>query len=283
MGPAADLAERLGLPVRDLGLLEQALVHSSWLHEHRDAARGHNERLEFLGDVVVNLAISEALFEAHPSDDEGLLSTRRASIVSTTGLARLAGRIDLGAMLLLGEGEAQRGGRRRPSLLASAFEAVAGALYLDLGWERTRRWLVNLAEPELSNPSPGLSLKSPKSRLQEHTQRRTGARPEYRIVAASGPDHEKLFRIEVWVDGRPFGVGEGPSRRTAETAAATRALEQLRREAAAASLPSPVGVAPAPIGDVAASEPTGADSAADLTSDVGPASETATTSRRTAG
>ena len=186
MGPAADLAERLGLPVHDLGLLEQALVHSSWLHEHRDAARGHNERLEFLGDVVVNLAISEALFEAHPSDDEGLLSTRRASIVSTTGLARLAGRIDLGAMLLLGEGEAQRGGRRRPSLLASAFEAVAGALYLDLGWERTRRWLVNLAEPELSNPSPCLSLKSPKSRLQEHTQRRTGARPEYRIVAASG-------------------------------------------------------------------------------------------------
>ena len=283
MGPAADLAERLGLPVRDLGLLEQALVHSSWLHEHRDAARGHNERLEFLGDVVVNLAISEALFEAHPSDDEGLLSTRRASIVSTTGLARLAGRIDLGAMLLLGEGEAQRGGRRRPSLLASAFEAVAGALYLDLGWERTRRWLVNLAEPELSNPSPGLSLKSPKSRLHEHTQRRTGARPEYRIVAASGPDHEKLFRIEVWVDGRPFGVGEGPSRRTAETAAATRALEQVRREAAAASLPSSVGGAPAPTGDIAASEPADADSGADATTDVGPASETATTSRRTAG
>ncbi len=283
MGPAADLAGRLGLPVHDLGLLEQALVHSSWLHEHRDAARGHNERLEFLGDVVVNLAISEALFEAHPSDDEGLLSTRRASIVSTTGLARLAGRIDLGAMLLLGEGEAQRGGRRRPSLLASAFEAVAGALYLDLGWERTRRWLVNLAEPELSNPSPGLSLKSPKSRLQEHTQRRTGARPEYRIVAASGPDHEKLFRIEVWVDGRPFGVGEGPSRRTAETAAATRALEQLRREAAAASLPSPVGGASTAVADVAASETAEADSDADPTSGVEPANETATISRRTAG
>ena len=233
MGPAVVLAERLGLPVRDLELLEQALVHSSWLHEHRDAARGHNERLEFLGDVVVNLAISEALYEAHPSDDEGLLSTRRASIVSTTGLARLAGRIDLGALILLGEGEAQRGGRRRPSLLASAFEAVAGALYLDLGWERTRLWLVELAEPELSNLSPGISLKSPKSRLQEHTQRRTGARPEYRIIAASGPDHEKLFRIEVWIDGQPLGVGEGPSRRTAETAAAIRALEQLRSERAA--------------------------------------------------
>jgi ribonuclease-3 len=231
--PAAALAERLGLQVRNLDLLEQALVHSSFLHEHRDAARGHNERLEYLGDVVINLAISDALFAAYPTDDEGLLSTRRASIVSTVGLARLANRIDLGSVLLLGEGEAQRGGRRRPSLLASGFEALAGAIYLDLGWETTRAWLTTLAGPELANDSPSLLLKSPKSRLQEYTQRRTGQRPEYRIVEATGPDHEKLFRIEVWVDGRPLGVGEGPSRRTAETAAALQALEAIRRERAA--------------------------------------------------
>src|SRR6185437_711381 len=148
--------------VRDLDLLEQALVHSSWHHEHRDAALGHNERLEFLGDAVVNLAISEALYVRHPTDDEGYLSARRAAIVSTTGLARLAGRIDLGAYLLLGEGEAQRSGRRRPSLLASTFEAVAGALYLDLGWDTARTWLTTLAEPELANDSPSLLLKSPK-------------------------------------------------------------------------------------------------------------------------
>ncbi|HEV8546385.1 MAG TPA: ribonuclease III [Candidatus Limnocylindrales bacterium] len=233
MRPAAALAERLGLQVRDLDLLEQALVHSSFLHEHRDAARGHNERLEYLGDVVINLAISDALFAAYPTDDEGLLSTRRASIVSTVGLARLANRIDLGSVLLLGEGEAQRGGRRRPSLLASGFEALAGAIFLDLGWETTRAWLTTLAGPELANDSPSLLLKSPKSRLQEYTQRRTGQRPEYRIVEATGPDHEKLFRIEVWVDGRPLGVGEGPSRRTAETAAAIQALEAIRRERAA--------------------------------------------------
>ena len=96
MRPGQAVAERLGLPVRDLDLLEQALVHSSWLHEHPDAARGHNERLEFLGDAVVNLTISEALYARHPDDDEGALSARRAAIVSTTGLARLAGRIDLG-------------------------------------------------------------------------------------------------------------------------------------------------------------------------------------------
>ena len=128
MRSAAAIAERLGLPVRDLGLIEQALVHSSWLHEHPDEARGHNERLEFLGDVVISLAISEALYAAYPTDDEGLLSTRRASIVSTTGLARLAGRIDLGSVLLLGEGEAQRGGRGRPTHHPTGGEAQTGAL-----------------------------------------------------------------------------------------------------------------------------------------------------------
>jgi ribonuclease-3 len=226
--PGEAFAARIGLPVRDIDLLEQALVHSSWHHEHRDAAVGHNERLEFLGDAVVNLAISDALYSRHPDDDEGYLSARRAAIVSTTGLARLAGRIDLGESLLLGEGEAQRSGRRRPSLLASAFEAVAGALYLDLGFETVREWLIGLAGPELVADAPIGALKSPKSRLQEFTQRRSGQRPAYRLVDATGPDHEKSFRIEAWVDGELLGVGEGPSRRTAETAAAAQALDRLR-------------------------------------------------------
>jgi ribonuclease III len=231
--PGEAFAQRIGLPVRDIDLLEQALVHSSWHHEHRDEAVGHNERLEFLGDAVVNLAISEALYGRHPDDDEGYLSARRAAIVSTTGLARLAGRIDLGSALLLGEGEAQRSGRRRPLLLASSFEAVAGALYLDIGFDRVRDWLIELATPELAADAPIGALKSPKSRLQEYTQRRSGDRPSYRLVEASGPDHEKSFRIEVWVDGELLGVGEGPSRRTAETAAAAQALDRLRAFGAA--------------------------------------------------
>lgn len=228
MRPAEAFAARIDLPVRDLDLLGQALVHSSWHHEHRDATIGHNERLEFLGDSVVNLAISEALYARHPDEDEGYLSARRAAIVSTAGLARLAGRLDLGQALMLGEGEAQRSGRRRPSLLASTFEAVAGALYLDLGFERVRDWLIGLAEPELSAEAPIGALKSPKSRLQEYTQRHTGERPSYRLIHATGPDHEKSFRIEVWVDGERLGVGEGPSRRTAETAAAAQAMDRLR-------------------------------------------------------
>jgi ribonuclease-3 len=227
--PSADaFAAHIGLPVRNLGLLRQALVHSSWHHEHPDATPGHNERLEFLGDAVVNLAISEELFARHPAEDEGYLSARRAAIVSTTGLARVASRIDIGSYLLLGEGEEQRNGRRRPSLLASTFEAVAGALYLDLGFRLVSDWIVGLAMTELVAEAPIIALKSPKSRLQEYTQRHSGDRPSYRLVDASGPDHEKSFRIEVWVDGQRLGVGEGPSRRIAETAAAAEAMEQIR-------------------------------------------------------
>jgi ribonuclease-3 len=239
--PAAELAERLGLPVADSALVAQALVHTSWLHEHPDDALGHNERLEFLGDSVVNLAISDALFAAHPIDDEGILSARRASIVSTVGLARLAHRIELGGLLSLGEGEAQRGGRRRPSILASAFEALAGALYLELGFDAARSWLTSLAAPEISMDAPVSSLKSPKSRLQEFTQRRTGSRPEYHVVDATGPDHEKLFQVEVVVDGRALGVGQGPSRRVAETAAAQRAIDVLRNEGTSSGSVGPSG------------------------------------------
>src|SRR3954454_2398780 len=224
--PGHAVVERLGLPVRDLDLIEQALVHSSWLHEHPDAARGHNERLEFLGDAVVNLAISEALYARHPDDDEGALSARRAAIVSTTGLARLAGRIELGRYLLLGEGESQRSGRRRPSLLASSFEALTGALYLDLGYDVVRRWLQTIAEPELSLEAPVLSLKSPKSRLQEYTQRRSGERPDYRLVEASGPDHEKSFRID---DERLVAAVGGGGRRPRPAEHAPRDAELVPR------------------------------------------------------
>ncbi len=234
MHPADALAERLGLPVRDRDLVGQALIHSSWLHEHPESARGHNERLEFLGDAVVNLAVSQSLYRRHPLDDEGVLSARRAAIVSTPGLARLATRIGLGDYLLLGEGEAQRGGRVRPSLLASAFEALVGAIYLDLGWEAARDWIHARAEEELSADLTLTTLKSPKSRLQEHTQRTTGDRPVYHLLEAVGPDHEKQFRIEVLVNGRVLGTGEGPSRRIAETSAAAEALEVLRRERLAA-------------------------------------------------
>lgn len=232
------LATRLGLPPGDRAFLSEALVHSSYFHEHPDEASGHNERLELLGDAVVNLAVTGALFSRHPADDEGVLSARRAAVVSSAGLARLAGRIDLGEYLLLGEGEAQISGRRRPALLAAAFEAVVGAIFLGHGWEVTRGWLVDLAGPEISADLPEASLKSPKSRLQEIAQRTYGVRPEYRLLDASGPDHHRTFRISVILDERTLGVGEGESRRTAETAAAAEAIETLGRDPAQ-DAPSP--------------------------------------------
>jgi ribonuclease-3 len=228
---AERLAERLGLPVRDRRLLGQALVHSSWLHEHPGEAAGHNERLEFLGDAVVNLVISEALYRRHPDDDEGILSARRASIVSTTGLAHLAERLELGPSILLGEGETGRDGPHRPALLASAMEAVVGAIFLDLGWDALRDWLTDLAAPELEAELPASDLKSPKSRLQEFAQQRLGTRPEYRLVEAVGPDHDKVFRVEVEVASERLGMGVGPSRRQAETAAAAEAIAVLEARA----------------------------------------------------
>jgi ribonuclease-3 len=228
------LAEQLGLQIRDRRLLAQALTHTSWLHEHPGEAAGHNERLEFLGDSVVNLAVSEALYARHPDDDEGVLSARRAAIVSATGLATLADRIDLGSFLSLGEGEAGRLGPGMPSILASAFEALAGALLLDVGWESTRDWLIRTAALEIDAAVPPAFLKSPKSRLQEETQRTTGSRPAYRVLEAIGPDHEKVFRVEVSVAGEVLGMGVGRSRRVAETAAAAEAVEVLAARAAAA-------------------------------------------------
>ncbi len=207
--------------------MAQALTHASWLHEHPGGAVGHNERLEFLGDSVISVIASERLYQLFPADDEGVLSSRRAAIVSTSGLARIAARLNLGDALQLGEGEASHGGRVRPLLLASALEAVVGAIFLDRGLTSARRWFCEVADPELSMSLGASALKSPKSRLQEWTQRLGGSRPEYQVVAEAGPDHEKVFRVDVIIDGEPLASGVGPSRRVAETAAAARALVVL--------------------------------------------------------
>jgi ribonuclease-3 len=183
--------------------------------------------------------VSEALHARHPDDDEGVLSARRAGIVSTGGLARLARRLDLGDYLLLGEGEDLRGGRARPVLLASGLEALAAAIFLDRGWDVVRTWLAELAAPELAADAAPGTLKSPKSRLQELTQRRSGERPEYRLVGVTGPDHQRRFSVEVAVDGRLMGAGSGGSRRSAETSAAAAALEALAAERVAAAAPDP--------------------------------------------
>lgn len=230
MAPAAaQLAERLGLEFRDLRLLEQALVHSSYINERPDAGES-NERLEFLGDAVVSLIVSEALWHRFPTEDEGSLTTRRAAIVSARGLSRIAQRLELGSYLVLGQGAALSGDRRRASLLAGVFEAVAAAVYLEFGLERTRNWLLGVAAPELSSRATAGAMKAAKSRLQELSYAGHGRPPHYRVITEEGPEHDRHFVVEVMVDGRPLGRGEGRNRRDAETEAAEAALRRLARE-----------------------------------------------------
>ena len=230
MAPAAaELAERLGLEFTDLSLLRQALVHSSYTNE-RPQVGPSNERLEFLGDAVVALVISEWLFEHYPTEDEGALTTRRAAIVSATGLAGIARRLELGDYVRLGQGATLAGEKARESILAGSFEAVVGALYLEHGLSRTREWLVEVAAPELEASPAVQELKAPKSRLQELAYAQTARPPHYRVLSAEGPHHDRLFEVEVAIGGRVLGHGSGHNRREAETDAANEALARLESE-----------------------------------------------------
>ena len=228
MAPATELAERLGLQFSDLTLLTQALIHSSYLHEQPSAGQS-NERLEFLGDSVIGLIISEALWQRYPVDDEGSLTTRRAAIVSARGLSRIAQRLELGDFLFLGLGAAAAGERQRKSVLAALFEAVTGAVYLEFGMAITREWLLNVAEPELSESHTLDALKPSKSVLQELSYARTGRAPHYRLVSDEGPAHAREYVVEAMVGGEALGQGSGRSRREAETEAARQAILALEK------------------------------------------------------
>jgi ribonuclease III len=221
------LAARLGLAFRHVELLAQSLTHTSYVNEHPEAPRLGNERLEFLGDAVLGLIISEALWDRHPDEHEGQLTTRRAAIVSARGLASLATRLDLGSYVLLGQGATRSGEHARDSVLASAFEAVLAAIYLDLGFEAARSFVLSVAAPELDAPGEPADLKAPKSRLQEYAYQVSGRPPAYHIIDIEGPDHDRHYVVEVSIAGRSLARGEGHNRRDAETEAAAFALVVL--------------------------------------------------------
>jgi ribonuclease-3 len=228
----AQLADRLGLEFDDLTLLTEALVHSSYVNEHPEGSSRSNERLEFLGDSVLSLVMSEALYALYRDEPEGVLTTRRAAIVSTQGLARIARRLGIGEALVLGQGAENSGERERSSVLAGLFEAIVAAIYLDKGLDTARAFILGAAAPELEARLSVDALKAPKSRLQEHAFAVTGHAPAYRIVSSEGPDHDRHFVVEVAIDGDVMGRGEGRSRREAETHAAEAALESIEDTAA---------------------------------------------------
>jgi ribonuclease III len=232
------LEERLGHKFSDRELLDKALTHSSAIPELRGAAgdapegthRSDNERLEFLGDAVLELLASEYLLAAFPEWSEGQLSKSRARIVNAGSLEAAARRLRLGEHLRLGRGEEKTGGREKQTLLADAFEAVVAAVYLDAGLGAARELLQRvLFEQALEERGERIAESDRKSALQEFLQGRGQPPAEYRLAGESGPDHQKTFQIEVWVNGGCLARGVGSTKKEAEQQAARSALEQLER------------------------------------------------------
>ncbi len=220
-----DLLLRLNMTI-DEKYLQEALTHSS--HAHEFPAKGpSNERLEFLGDAVVDLIVSEHLFLLRPAMDEGDLSSLRAAAVRESTLAETADTLGLGRMLHLGRGERAAGGARKPSILADAFEAVVAALYLSQGLEEAARFvLAVLPLPESGEECPSLDAKS---ELAQWTQRNRARLPAYEILRKEGPDHAPSFTVCVSIDEEDLAIGRGTSKQEAEEAAAANALNFLRR------------------------------------------------------
>ncbi|MFW6150702.1 MAG: ribonuclease III [Chloroflexota bacterium] len=216
-----------GVTFRDTDLLQRAFVHDSYVNENQMDASSSNERLEFLGDAVVNLAAAELVYDNFPALPEGQLTVIRSSLVCSATLAELASNLGLGEHLLLGRGEALSGGRTKRSNLASVFEAVIGALYLDQGPGRVLQVLSDLLKPQIQRVKRRGIRRSYKALLQEHVQQGDHAPPMYRLVDISGPDHERLFTVEVAVDGEPIERGVGRSKKAAEARAAEAALRKL--------------------------------------------------------
>ena len=233
------LMEKLGYEFRDPQLLDRALTHSSAVPELR-AARGEdiafarsevqdNERLEFLGDAVLELLTSEFLLKNFPDWTEGQLSKSRARIVNAHSLEIAARTLDLGAHLRLGRGEEKTGGRDKPALLADAFEAVVAAMYLDGGLAPTRELLTNTVFLQARENGDRIAESDRKSALQEFLQGKGGQLAEYRLAGESGPDHQKTFLVEVWIRGERMASAEGSTKKEAEQRAARSALEKLQQ------------------------------------------------------
>jgi len=225
-----DLEQKIGIKFRDKSLLHRALIHRSYLNEHPNFPLEDNERLEFLGDAVLDFVTGEYLYHRFPELREGPLTSLRSALVRRDTLAHFARQLDLGHYLLMGHGEAESGGRERPATLCAAFEALVGALYLDQGLKVLDDLLEPLVAPEVAHILRDETHKDPKSLLQEMAQARMHHTPRYVTVAESGPDHAKIFTVQVKIGGTVYGKGYGPSKQHAAQAAAQEALRRLAEE-----------------------------------------------------
>jgi ribonuclease-3 len=223
----AAIQARLGYQFRDESLLRLALTHPSVAHE-ANAPTAHNQRLEFLGDSVLGLALSRELFEKYPDADEGLLTKSRAKLVNAAALAAHGRALELGTHLVLSRGEENTGGRERPSALADAFEALLGAILLDRGFDAAREFILRDFAADFASLSLSAGIENPKGELQELLQAKSPAAPVYEMISAEGPDHNRQFVCAVLHEGVELARGSGKSKKTAESDAALAALQKLR-------------------------------------------------------
>ena len=213
-----------------IDLLDNALIHRSFVNENPALGSKDNERLEFLGDAVIGLCLSDLLVRKFPDYAEGQLSKLRAYVVSEQSLASLARKLNIGDYLLLGRGEESSGGRTKASILSNAFEAVAAAIYLDCGFEKTYKFLENIFEPLVEEGIKSVVYRDYKTALQEICQDRFKETPRYTLINEVGPDHNKVFEISLTVAGMITTTGMGKSKKEAEQQAARRALEEFARQ-----------------------------------------------------
>lgn len=223
-----ELGRALGYNFTQVELLFQAFRHSSYVNEQADSTLEDNERLEFLGDAVLDLAISHILMDLFQDAEEGELSKFRAMLVGEPGLYQVAQGLGLGTYLLLGRGEEQTRGREKPSILADTTEALMGALYLDAGFDKAMEIIRTLFSPLLERLGTREMVYDFKSLLQEHTQQIYKALPEYRLVEESGPAHDKTFRVALFLNGEVLAEGKGKSKKEAEQMAAREAFSCLK-------------------------------------------------------
>lgn len=221
-----DLQDKIGYQFNNVSLLKEALTHSSYANEHRSQNIRYNERLEFLGDAVLSIVVSDYIFKNCPELPEGELTKLRASLVCEKSLYEFAKKIDLGNYLLLSKGERNNGGADRPSILSDAFEALIAAIYIDGGMKSASKHILNFVIPEIKN-SKKKRINDYKTTLQEIIQKNPGEQLEYVLVNESGPDHNKHFVVEVHLNSNVIGKGGGRSKKEAEQQAAREALELM--------------------------------------------------------
>ncbi len=218
-------ADTLGLRFTNLKLLEEAFTHRSYLNENK-SAEAHNERLEFLGDAVLELSATHFLFYTYPDKSEGDLTAYRAALVNTYSIAEVAEALGINDMLLLSKGEKRDTGRARQIILANAFEALVGALYLDQGYDAADAFLNKHLYPKLDGIIAARSYQDAKSKFQETAQDKKGITPNYKTIREDGPDHDREFTVGVYLEEKEIARGIGKSKQEAEQAAAQNALEK---------------------------------------------------------